>query len=107
MALKDHQEKRSLSTLVNKFSHNSFKTTPTILQVIPALGNGGVEIETLEMAKAILAAGGRALIAANLSNKDNLWSTLPPEVQLINLPLNTKNPFKIVKNAALLKELIQ
>lgn len=107
MLLKDHQEKRSLSTLVNKLSHNSFKTTTTILQVIPALGNGGVEIETLEMAKAILAAGGRALIAANFSNKDNLWEGIPPEIQLINLPLNTKNPIKMARNAARLKKLIQ
>lgn len=76
---------------------------PTILQVIPALKSGGVEIETLEMAKAIVSAGGRALIAANMTNSGEL----PPDIKFINLPLNTKNPFQMVKNTILLKKLIQ
>lgn len=66
-----------------------------------------MEIETLEIAKAIVAAGGRALIAANFSNNKELATNLPPEIKFINLPLNTKNPFQIVKNTTLLKELIK
>lgn len=77
------------------------------MQVIPALKSGGVEIETLEMAKAIVLAGGRALIAANIENNDSLLSNAPSDVEFINLPLNSKNPFQIAKNTALLKELIQ
>jgi glycosyltransferase involved in cell wall biosynthesis len=77
------------------------------LQVIPALGSGGVEIETLEMAKAIVSAGGRALIAANLKGNENLLSEIPSEIEFINLPLDTKNPFQIAKNTKLLKKLIQ
>lgn len=75
--------------------------------MIPALGYGGVEIETVEMAKAIVAAGGRSLITADLSHKDELYLALPPEVQLIDLPLNTKNPLKMAQNVTLLKNLIQ
>jgi len=37
---------------------------PTILQVLPALHAGGVERGTLEIAAAIIAAGGRALVAS-------------------------------------------
>lgn len=37
---------------------------PTVLQVLPALNAGGVERGTLEMAAAITAAGGRALVAS-------------------------------------------
>ena len=77
------------------------------MQVIPAWGSGGVEIETLEMAKAIVAAGGRALIAAKIKSNDKPPSGIPSEIEFINLPLNTKNPFRILKNVTLLKELIQ
>jgi glycosyltransferase involved in cell wall biosynthesis len=82
-----------------------FKRPLTILQVIPALKSGGVEIETLEIAAAILAAGGRPLIA---SAKGEL-STDPRTkgVILKTLPLNTKNPLQIWRNAKLLKELIR
>jgi len=74
------------------------------LQVIPALGTGGVELETLEIGKAIAAAGGRSLVAANVG--DWVIESLPSEIEFIDLPLNTKNPFQISKNAKLLKELI-
>lgn len=77
------------------------------MQVIPAWGSGGVEIETLEIAKAIVSAGGRALIAAKVKNKDEIPSDISPEITFIDLPLDTKNPFLIAKNTTLLKELIQ
>ncbi len=75
------------------------------MQVIPALGSGGVEIETLEIGRAIASAGGRSLIAADLS----YWGgeSLPAEIEFINLPLNTKNPFRISKNSNLIKDLIK
>jgi len=78
----------------------SFKTKPTILQVIPALGSGGVEIETLIIAKAIAEAGGRSLIVSGTekNNQDG--------IEFIKLPLATKNPLQLFKNVALLKELI-
>ena len=37
---------------------------PTVLQVLPALNAGGVERGTLEIAAAVVAAGGRALVAS-------------------------------------------
>lgn len=96
-----------MSTFSDKFLHDSFKTKPTILQVIPAWKNGGVEIETLEIAKAIIAAGGQALIAANITNGTKVSPDIPSEIKFINLPLHTKNPFQIIKNVTLLKEVIQ
>jgi glycosyltransferase involved in cell wall biosynthesis len=78
---------------------------PTILQVRPALeSGGGVEIETLDIAKAIVLAGGKALIAAKMGKMAE--TILPKGIELINLPLKTKNPFQISKNAHLLKDLI-
>ena len=75
------------------------------MQVIPALKSGGVEIETLEIAKAIAAAGGRALIASQVRQIPE--ATLPEGIEFINLPLDTKNPLQIAKNTHLLKELIR
>ena len=39
-------------------------TGHTILQVVPELETGGAEITTMEMAEAIVKAGGRALVAS-------------------------------------------
>jgi glycosyltransferase involved in cell wall biosynthesis len=77
---------------------------PTILQVIPALESGGVEIETIEIANAIIAAGGKALIASRPGKLAN--NPLTRGIELKNLPLDTKNPFQIYKNTKLLKDLI-
>ncbi len=76
------------------------------MQVIPALGSGGVEIETIEMAKAIVLAGGRSLIAANMEGREDMLSGIPSQIEFINLPLDTKNPFRMAKNTKLLKKLI-
>ena len=38
---------------------------PVVLQVLPELNTGGVERGTVDMAEAIVAAGGRALVASN------------------------------------------
>jgi glycosyltransferase involved in cell wall biosynthesis len=81
---------------------NAFKTTPTILQVIPALNNGGVAIETLEIAKAIHKAGGRAIIVSGTPKE----AIEEQAIEFRTLPLNTKNPLQLVNNISLLKELI-
>ena len=76
----------------------------TILQVLPALVTGGVERGTVDIAEAIVAAGGRAIVA----------STGGPMVTELNrahathvtLPLASKNPVVMFKNIARLAELI-
>lgn len=75
------------------------------MQVIPALKNGGVEIETIEIGKAILSAGGRALIASD--SGDMVKEAESQGIELKNMPLRTKNPFRISKNANLLKDIIK
>ncbi len=99
------QEMSSLKAPKNKISHKTFKTRPTILQVIPALGTGGVELEALEIGKAIAQAGGRSLIAARIGS----WAKeeLPAEIEFLDLPLDTKNPIKMTRNSALLKKLMK
>ncbi|MBX9621479.1 MAG: glycosyltransferase family 4 protein [Alphaproteobacteria bacterium] len=93
-----------MTALSTYFPYGSFNKHPTILQVIPALKSGGVEIETLEVASAILAAGGRPIIACTQGDLSKDPRTKGVLIKI--LPLNTKNPLRIWRNAKLLKELI-
>jgi len=78
---------------------------PVILQVLPELRSGGVERGTLEIARAIVKAGGIALVA---SEGGPMVSGLAQcGAEHIALPLATKNPFKIWRNSQLLAKLIQ
>lgn len=88
----------------SKEHRNVFKTAPTILQVVPDLGAGGVEIETFEIAKAILKAGGRALVAS--STPVDKLRDIQEKIEFHQLPLNAKNPIQLCKNIQLLKDLI-
>jgi glycosyltransferase involved in cell wall biosynthesis len=78
---------------------------PAILQVLPALVSGGVERGTIEIAEAITAAGYRALVAS-------AGGPLAAEVARVGgahvtLPLDTKSPAGIWRNAASLAALIR
>lgn len=77
----------------------------TILQVLPALGHGGVERGTLEVAEAIIAAGGRALVASDTGANVERLTRLGGEH--IAMSLASKNPLTIRANAAKLAEVIQ
>lgn len=76
----------------------------TILQVIPQLDAGGAERAVIDMADAITRAGGQALVASE-------GGRLEPELQqaggiLINLPMASKNPLIVLKNAGRLEAII-
>lgn len=79
--------------------------TPTVLQVLPELRSGGVERGTVEMTRALAAAGWRAIVVS-------AGGELTVRVQQaggehIALPVNTKNPLRILSNAGKLAELIR
>ena len=77
----------------------------TILQVTPALDAGGVEQTTLDMASAIVAAGGRALVAsAGGRLEDDLARR---GGRLIRLPLDRKAPATLLVNAGRLARIIR
>lgn len=74
-----------------------------VLQVLPRLQTGGVERGTLEMVRAIVAAGGRALVASG-------GGRLVPEIEAaggshVVLPLGDKAPWRIALNARRLASL--
>jgi glycosyltransferase involved in cell wall biosynthesis len=78
---------------------------PTVLQVLPALVSGGVERGTLEIADAVIRAGGRALVA---SAGGPLVAPLEAlGARHVTLPLGTKNPLGILRNAGRLAALIR
>jgi glycosyltransferase involved in cell wall biosynthesis len=79
--------------------------SPVVLQVLPALGGGGVERGTIEIAAAITAAGGTALVAS-------AGGRMAPLVERaggrnITLPLDTRTPWNIWRNAARLAAIIR
>lgn len=78
---------------------------PVILQVLPALGGGGVERGTVEMTQAIAQAGGAALVAS-------AGGRLAAAVERaggrnIALKLASRNPWRIWRNARLLAQVIR
>jgi len=78
----------------------------TILQVLPALGaGGGVERGTIEIAHAVVAAGGRALVASSGGIRAHELKRAGAEH--IELPLQSKNPLVMYANIGRLSEIIR
>ncbi len=77
---------------------------PVILQVLPSLETGGVERSTVEVAEAVAGAGWTALVA---SAGGRLVPAVERTGRHLLLPLNTKNPVSMLRNAQLLAGLIR
>ncbi len=78
----------------------------TILQVVPALGTGGgVERGTIEIAQAIVAAGGRAVVASAGGVRAHELKRVGAEH--IELPVHSKNPLVMYANAGRLAQVIK
>ena len=78
---------------------------PTILQIVPQLDTGGAELSAVEVAEAVVRAGGRALVLAEPGGR------LAPRVtaaggQLIPFPAAAKNPLRILVNARAIARLV-
>lgn len=77
----------------------------TLLQVVPELETGGAEQTTIDVAKAVIAAGGRALVA---TRGGRMASRLVADGgRLAQMPLHSKNPLTVLGNAARLTDLIR
>lgn len=83
----------------------SQSTAPTVLQVIPDLNSGGAERTTVDVARALVEAGGKALVA---SQGGQMVRDLE-EVGAVHftMPVKSKNPLTLWKNARLLADLIE
>ena len=78
---------------------------PTVLQVVPALQQGGLERGTVEIAAAVVAAGGTALVAS--SGGRMVHDLARVGARHVELPVHRKSPFAIRRNADRLAELIR
>lgn len=77
---------------------------PTVLQVLPGLVTGGVERGTVDVADALVRAGWRALVASS-------GGPMVRELERVGgehftLPLASKNPIRMRRNATALADLI-
>jgi glycosyltransferase involved in cell wall biosynthesis len=77
----------------------------TLLQVVPRLDIGGAEQTTLDVATAVIRAGGRAIVAS-------AGGRMAPALEeagatLVTLPVDSKNPATMIANARALAALIR
>ncbi len=78
---------------------------PVVLQVLPELGQGGVELGTVQIAEALSAQGITNFVASAGGRMEHNLQKLG--VRHFTLPLKSKNPFTILKNASKLAEIIK
>lgn len=77
----------------------------TVLQILPSLGTGGVELATIEAAEAIKASGNVSLVASSAG--PNLSKLLQKRIRHFELNLHSKNPFKMMVNIYRLVKIIK
>lgn len=77
----------------------------TLLQVVPELETGGAEQTTIDVAKAVIAGGGRALVATRGGRM--AARLIADGGRLAQMPVHTKNPLTMLGNAARLVDLIR
>jgi glycosyltransferase involved in cell wall biosynthesis len=77
----------------------------TLLQVVPELETGGAELTTIDVAKAVVRAGGKALVA---TRGGRMAARLEDDGgRLTQMPVHSKNPLVMLGNAARLVDLIR
>lgn len=81
------------------------KDRPTILQIVPQLDAGGAELSAVEMADAVVRAGGRALVLTEPGGR------LIPRLtagggEAVAFPAATKNPFTLLANARAIERMV-
>lgn len=78
---------------------------PTILQIIPRLDTGGAELATLEIAGAVVQAGGRALVATEGGRLEERIRAVGGEI--VRYPAASKNPVRMWTNVGALARLVE
>jgi glycosyltransferase involved in cell wall biosynthesis len=91
--------------LVHAFSSDQSGLRPTLLQVLPALIQGGVERTTVEIASAVSDAGGRCIVVSAGGPMEHEISRARAEH--ITLPVDSKNPLIMYANVFRLIKIIR
>lgn len=77
----------------------------TLLQVVPDLETGGAEQSTLDVAAAVVRAGGRALVASRGGRMAERLTRSGGE--LLPMPVHSKNPLQMLANAQKLADVVR
>jgi glycosyltransferase involved in cell wall biosynthesis len=77
---------------------------PTILQIIPQLDAGGAELSAVEIADAVVRAGGRAIVLAEPGRLAADIAKVGGEV--VPFPAATKNPVRMLANARAIARIV-
>src|SRR3546814_2682697 len=89
---------------VTRVQSASSQGGPILLQVGPSLGTGGVERGTIEIAAAIVADGGTAIVASEGGPMEN--DLRRAGALHLKLPAASKNPVVMYRNVARLEQII-
>ncbi len=76
-----------------------------VLQVLPAIDGGGAQLSALETVPAIRDAGESALVASGGGRMERAFASAG--ARLVRLPLDTRNPLSLIRNAARLAALVR
>ena len=79
--------------------------TPVVLQVLPEMNHGGVEMGTVEIASGLQEAGIKNFVAS--AGGRMVYDLQKLKVKHFELPLKTKNPFILWRNARKLEKIIK
>jgi glycosyltransferase involved in cell wall biosynthesis len=77
----------------------------SVLQVVPELDTGGVEQTVVDISEAIIAAGGRSIVATKGGRLEE--RLLKKGATVVHLPVHSKNPFVQWQNYQALRRLIR
>jgi glycosyltransferase involved in cell wall biosynthesis len=80
---------------------------PVILQILPALESGGAEQGCIDIAQAIRAAGGKAIVASQGGTKARLQELARTQATHIDLPVASKNLWVIWRNIGRIRRVIR
>ena len=77
----------------------------SVLQIVPELDTGGVEQTVVDISEAIIAAGGRSIVATKGGRLEE--RLLKKGATVVHLPVHSKNPFVQWQNYQALRKLIR
>ncbi len=78
---------------------------PIILQIIPELDTGGAELSTIEIAEAVITAGGKAIVLTEGGRMLDRLKATGADVRIF--PAATKNPLRLWLNAAAIAKIVK
>ena len=79
---------------------------PTILQIIPELDTGGAELSAVEIADAIVRAGGRALVLSEPGGR-LVSKVVAAGGEAVPFPAASKNPLRMLANGGAIARLVR